>query len=167
MAVALILHNIRSSYNVGSILRTADGLGAERVYLTGYTPYPNAKKDIRPPHIANKVDSRIKKTALGAEKTQPWAYFEDAAALIGRLKHRGYQVVALEQTKQAGNIKDFRASFKVALIVGSEIGGVDSSLLDLADAHVLIPMSGEKDSLNVSVAAAIALYSLADDFKLV
>lgn len=158
--IALIVHNVRSAHNVGSILRSADGLGASKVYLTGYSPYPAMRKDSRLPHIAAKLDQQIHKTALGAEKSVSWHHKDDIYGLLHDLKTDGYQIVALEQTKKAINLREFTPRSKIALIVGSEIGGIDPKILGLADKHIQIPMRGNKESFNVAVASALALYHL-------
>lgn len=158
--IALIVHNVRSTYNVGSILRSADGFGVNKVYLTGYTPYPTAKKDSRLPHLAAKTHRQIQKTALGAEKSISWHHIDDIYDLLDVLKSGGYQIVALEQTKKATLISKFKPKQDVALVVGSEVGGLPQTVLDICDRHVDIPMSGKKESFNVAVAAAIVLYHL-------
>ena len=158
--VVLVVHNVRSAYNVGSMMRTAEGLGVEDVYLTGFTPYPFFAKDSRPPHIAAKADRMIAKTALGAENSLKWSYKEKISELINEFRREDYSIVALEQTSEALLLPEFKLVPKVALIVGSEVGGLTTDVLDLADQHVQIPMQGAKESFNVSVAAAIALYHL-------
>lgn len=163
-SIVLVVHNVRSAHNVGSLLRTADGLGISRVYLTGYTPYPLSKDDIRLPHIATRVDHQIQKTALGAEKNVGWVHRQDIGSLIGILKNQEYKVVALEQTKNATDLKGFMPASDLALVVGSEVGGLDKSVLNMCDRHLQIPMSGQKESFNVAVAAAIALYHLKYNF---
>ena len=158
--IILIVHNVRSAHNVGSILRSADGFGAEEVYLTGYTPYPIASHDSRLPHIAKRTSARIAKTALGAENTVSWHHEPDIITLLGRLKERGCMVAALEQTPASKNLADFRCRQPVALVVGSETSGLEKEVLRAADVHLLIPMLGAKESYNVAAAAAVALYHL-------
>lgn len=158
-SIVLVVHNVRSAHNVGSILRSADGFGAEHVYLSGYSPYPEAKDDTRLPHISKRVAAQIKKTALGAENSVQWTYRDDIAGLINELK-KNYQVAALEQTPKATPLQDFKASQDIALIVGSEIGGLEPRVLKLVDLHLEIPMKGQKESFNVAIAAAVAMYSL-------
>jgi tRNA G18 (ribose-2'-O)-methylase SpoU len=142
------------------MLRTADGFGIRRVFLTGYTPYPASKKDPRLPHLRNRIDRQINKTALGAEMAVAWVYRQDVSEVIDDLKSSGYMVMALEQTKRAQNLNDFKPSGKTALIVGSEINGLEKSILEHVTLHLQIPMLGKKESFNVAVAAAIALYHL-------
>lgn len=158
--IILIAHNVRSTHNVGSLLRTANGLGIEKVYLTGYTPYPLANNDKRLPHLAAKLDRQIAKTALGAEKTTAWQYQEDLFKLISDLKVRGYVVAALEQTKDSIDLADYKSPSKLALVVGREVEGLETEVLDVADLSLEIPMKGTKESFNVSIAAGIALYTL-------
>lgn len=159
-SIVLVVHNVRSAHNVGSVLRTAEGLGIDQVYLTGYSPYPLSKDDARLPHLAAKTHKQISKTALGAENSLKWTRQEDISRLIKDLKMENYQIVALEQTRTATDLTKFKSGSDLALIVGSELGGLDKSVLDLCDVHIHIPMSGKKESFNVSVAAAIALYHL-------
>lgn len=154
----LIAHNLRSTHNVGSLLRTAEGLGVSHVYLTGYTPYPEKDGDVRLPHIARKVAKDIIKTALDAETMIPWTQAEDVEAVIADLKLNGYVVVAVEQTKTSQQLPDFKPSDKVALLVGREVEGVEPEVLDLCETAVEIPMFGRKESFNVVQAAAMALY---------
>lgn len=156
--VVLIAHNIRSTYNVGSLLRTCDGLGTQKVYLTGYTPYPKHKNDARLPHLATKIDKEISKTALGAEKTVPWEYQEDIFDVIGHLKAEDFTIAALEQTPKSTSLLDFKAPAKLALIVGREVEGIEAEVLAMTDQTIEIPMHGQKESFNVVIAAAIAIY---------
>lgn len=157
-SIILIGHNLRSCNNVGSLLRTADGIGVETVYLTGYTPYPMHNGDSRLPHIARKVHARISKTALGAEKTVNWNQQADVFMLISRLKNDGYTVGALEQTKHSANITTWTAPHKFALLVGRETEGIETDVLSACDVCLEIPMYGQKESFNVVQAAAMALY---------
>jgi len=140
----LVLPNIRSGHNVGAIFRTADGSGVDKLYITGYTPCP--------PH------TQIDKVSLGAEKWMPWEYYKQAGTLLKKLKKMGYNIVALEQTKVSKNIFDWQPKFPIALVLGNEKTGVPKSLLKYCDESVEIPMAGKKNSLNVSVAAGIAMY---------
>jgi tRNA G18 (ribose-2'-O)-methylase SpoU len=157
--VVLVVHNVRSTHNVGSLLRTADGLGIEAVYLTGHTPYPAGPDDQRLPHIAQKTSRQIHKTALGAEHSVKW-YKTDIENCLARLSSAGYELVALEQTAGATELKRYNAPEKVALIVGNEIDGLDNVVLKRVNQHLEIAMRGQKESFNVAVAAAIALYWL-------
>ncbi|HSX45814.1 MAG TPA: TrmH family RNA methyltransferase [Candidatus Saccharimonadia bacterium] len=156
--LVLVAHNLRSTHNVGSLLRTADGFAAE-VWLSGYTPFPLMPDDPRLPHLAAKIDKRIAKTALGAEKSVTWKHFPEITDAIDELKRQGFSVVALEQASGATKLPDFRPPDKSAIIVGREVEGIEVEVLAFCDSIVEIPMLGSKESFNVSVAAAIALYA--------
>lgn len=159
-SLVLIIHNIRSCHNVGSLLRTAEGIGVSKVYLTGITPYPLTNKDSRLPHIAQKLHKQIQKTALGAETTLDWEHEEDISGLIARLKTDGYVIGGLEQTANSTPLPEYRAPAKFALIVGNEVEGLDTQTLESCDVTLEIPMFGEKESYNVVQAAAMALYQV-------
>lgn len=156
-SVVLIAHNLRSCHNVGSLLRTAEGLGIDTLYLTGYTPYPILTHDKRLPHIANKMHRQIIKTALGAQDSVNWMQSEDILPIINDLRHSGYLIVSLEQTK-AIDITEWMPPEKIAVIVGRETEGIESEVLNMSDIIVEIPMSGKKESFNVVQAAAMALF---------
>ena len=141
-----VLNNIRSLYNVGSLFRTADGAGLEKLWLCGITGIPPSPK--------------ISKTALGAEKSVPWEYASSARQCIEKLKTEGYEIILLEQTPQSLPVEDFRPRAKICLVLGNEISGVAEDLLPLCDQALEIPMSGLKISLNVTVAFGIAAYQL-------
>lgn len=148
--LSLILPNIRSCHNVGSVFRTADGCGFEKLYLCGYTATP--------PKI------QIDKVALGAEKWIPWEQYENPVACIEALRARGVQIVALEKSATSIPLNEFVPTEPMALILGNEVDGVSEELLALADTVVHIPMLGKKESLNVSIAAGIAMYALQQKF---
>ncbi|HET7059989.1 MAG TPA: TrmH family RNA methyltransferase [Candidatus Saccharimonadales bacterium] len=156
--IILIAHNLRSAHNVGSLLRTAEGLGAEQIYLTGYTPYPRGNGDTRLPHLAAKIDKQIAKTALGAEKTVSWRYDEKIEPLMGELQKKGFTVAALEQAADSVKLPGYKAPEKIVFIVGREVEGIEPAILALCDEIIEIPMSGQKESFNVVQAAAMALY---------
>lgn len=158
--IALIAHNLRSTHNVGSLLRTADGLGVKEVYLTGYTPYPVANDDTRLPHIAQKLTKQIAKTALGAEKRNFWHHYENIEEAIQILKTKGYVIAGLEQSTKSIPLSEFVPPAKIGLIVGREVEGIEPEVQKLCDVILEIPMVGQKESFNVSVAAAMALYHL-------
>jgi tRNA G18 (ribose-2'-O)-methylase SpoU len=159
--LVVIAHDIRSTHNVGSLLRTAEGLGVGHLYFSGYTPFPHlAEGDPRLPHIAAKLDRQIAKTALGAETLVPWSRAEDVLQLIARLKADGYQVIALEQTNHSIQLPDYHPTERVALLLGREVEGVDAAVLAACDQTLEIPMFGQKESFNVVQAAAMALYCL-------
>ncbi len=150
----LILHNIRSAHNVGSIFRTADAAGVSSIILCGYSPAPIEKGKARPD---------IAKVALGAEKEIPWSVEESLDKTIRALKEKGFTVCALERTEGAKDIFSYQAPQKLALIVGNEVHGVQGETLSEMDAVLSIPMRGMKESLNVSVATGVALYALLRD----
>jgi 23S rRNA (guanosine2251-2'-O)-methyltransferase len=158
--IVVIAHDMRSAHNVGSLLRTAEGLGVECVYLSGYTPYPHADGDGRLPHEAATAHRRIIKTSLGAEALQRWEHIGDVDTLLDRLAADGFEICALEQTSGSVPLADYVPSGAVALLLGREVDGVEPSLLDKAAAHLEIPMYGRKESYNVVQAAAMALYAL-------
>jgi len=162
--LVVIAHNLRSTHNVGSLLRTAEGLGIEKVILSGYTPYPIAPKDERLPHLAKKIDKDIRKTALGAEALISWEHQTDIQETIQELRKNGYMIVALEQAKDSISLPEFCKNTPpeqpIALILGREVEGVESEVLKLCDKIVEIPMRGKKESFNVIQAAAIAMYIL-------
>ncbi|XKT74613.1 MAG: TrmH family RNA methyltransferase [Patescibacteria group bacterium UBA2163] len=145
----LIINDVRSTHNVGSLFRTADGMGVKKVFLTGYTPHPVDR--------FGRKDMRIAKVALGAEESLAWES-GDIDTVITSLKEEGVTVVALEQTPGAVSLAAYTAAGDTALIVGNEIDGVSETVCALADAVVEIPMKGKKESLNVSNAGAIALF---------
>ena len=156
--IIVIAHNIRSTHNVGSIFRTAEGFGIQKIILSGYTPYPIQAGDSRLPHIARKLQAQIHKTALGAEEL---VQFEHQPNLdISHLKREGYTIVGLEQTENSISISAFQVPKKVALILGEEVNGIPGDIITLCDSCIEIPMKGKKESFNVSVAAGIALYAL-------
>lgn len=157
--IFLIAHNLRSCHNVGSLLRTAEGLGVDRVFLTGYTPYPVSPKDARLPHLAAKQTRHIEKTALGATKTVAWEHTE-LDLLLPRLKSQNTVLAALEQSAASLPLTTFRCPGKIALLIGNETEGVELGLLSRMDHILEIPMLGKKESFNVTQAAAIALFYL-------
>jgi tRNA G18 (ribose-2'-O)-methylase SpoU len=151
--------DIRSTYNIGSILRTCDGFGIKNVYCGGLTPHTDTSD--QPPHIRAKWLKEISKTALGAEQTVKMKYFEDPEMLIKYLRDAGYEVVALEQSDNSIPLSSFHSSSEnIAIILGSETKGLPESILKLCSKVLEIPMSGAKESFNVSVACGICLYHL-------
>lgn len=159
--LVLIAHNVRSTHNVGSFLRTCDGLGVGRVLLTGYSPYPaGSANDSRLPHIAIKLDKQISKTALGAEKTINWQHYDEIGPALTELRSQGFTIAALEQTTDSVPLGGFTGADKLAIIVGREVEGIEPEVLALCDIAIEIPMHGQKESFNVAIAAAIALYQL-------
>lgn len=140
----IVLPNIRSCHNVGAMFRTADGAGVNKIYLTGYTPKPE--------------DIKVTKVSLGAEKWVSWQYEKQAWRVLKQLKSEGYNIVALEQTKNSVNIYKWKPKLPLVLVVGNEKTGVTKGLIKYCDESIEIPMKGKKNSLNVSVAAGIAMY---------
>lgn len=154
--LTVILYNIRSTYNVGAILRTCDCLGVSEVVFTGYTPF----FDKGLPYEQEKLRKQIHKTALGAEETLNWRRAE-IQPTIDQLKERGYQIIALEQGNNSLNLADSPdLPEKIALILGEEVHGIPDELLKSCDHLLEIPMLGQKESFNVSVATGIALWEL-------
>lgn len=143
---------------MGSLLRTADGLGVGKVYLSGYSPYPLAEDDERLPHLARKIDKQIVKTALGAEKSVTWKHEPDINKLLAELRTQGFAIAALEQTPDSATLPDFEPPDKLAIIVGREVEGLETEVLEACDLALEIPMFGRKESFNVVQAAAMALY---------
>lgn len=153
--ICLVLDNIRSAHNLGSILRTAEGAGVSELYLCGLTPSPDKN-----PAVA--------KTALGSEKRLAWQWQANSLRCCEQLKEMGFQIVCLEAAPQARSIFSESLKYsnsKISLVLGSEPAGVDPAIIELADEVIYIPMSGEKSSLNVSVACGIALYSVLAAFQ--
>jgi len=154
--IRLILDNIRSVHNAGSIFRTAETLSISRIYCLGTTPVPLDRFGRKRADFA--------KVALGAEEMVPWEHVqnEGAAKLLRSLKKEGFVVVALEQAKDSIDYKEVHVGEKTLVILGAEVAGVSKELLDVADVSAEIPLAGQKESLNVSVAAGIFLYRLLD-----
>ncbi len=146
--VIVVLDNIRSMHNVGSVFRTSDAFLLEAIFLCGYTP--------QPPH------RDINKTALGATETVDWIYFPATTDAVSQLKNNGYKVFGIEQTQESISLDKFEATAKgkLAVVFGNEVEGVDADVLQLCDGSVEIPQLGTKHSLNISVAAGIILWKL-------
>lgn len=169
MNLILVLHNIRSTHNVGSILRTADGLGVSKVIFSGYTPRVNDTREL--PHLREKLNKQIAKTALGAEKYVDHYATDDIKKELGRLKNEGFMIAGLENNLQTekpilqmkvDSFSQIRSALqsKVVLVLGEEVEGIEKSLYDMIDVFLEIPMVGQKESFNVSVATGIACYVL-------
>lgn len=148
---AVIAADVRSVHNVGSFFRTCDAAGVSVLYLCGITPSPLDR--------FGRVRQDVHKTALGAEHSVPWKYEASVKELILRLKEEGYAICALEQSAHSIDYRTYESHKKVALVVGNEPTGLSEEILSLCDVHLEIPMCGEKESLNVSVALGIALYA--------
>jgi 23S rRNA (guanosine2251-2'-O)-methyltransferase len=158
--IILVAHNVRSTHNVGSLLRTAEGLGVHKVILSGYTPHPRHQHDRRLPHEADKIAKQINKTALGAEDMVKWEYHADILPVLAKLKKDGYIVAALEQTDDAHLLHTYHPPHKIAIVVGREVEGIETEILDACDVALEIHMFGKKESYNVAQAAAMALYHI-------
>lgn len=156
----LIAHDIRSAHNVGALLRTAECLGINHVYFTGYTPYPATPHDERLPHIAAKLSRQIEKTALGTERLVEWSHEPDIVELITKLRNNNFTIVGLEQDSRSIPLSDYDAPDKIALLIGREVEGIAQDLREMCNVLVEIPQSGQKESLNVVQATAIALYCM-------
>ena len=152
MQTVVILDNIRSVHNVGSIFRTADAAGVDEIILCGYTPQPIDR--------FGRPRSDLGKVALGAEKSITWKHVEDIKSLIFELQKDGFKVVAIEQAKNSVDYKEIDVGEKIAFIFGNEPDGIEKEILDICDVVAEIPMKGEKESLNVSVAAGISLFHI-------
>lgn len=157
--LAVIIADIRSLHNVGSILRSADGFGVSHIYYAGYTPYPLQPNDTRLPHESRRITTQIHKTALGAENL-PSSLHTTTNDALQAAKADGYTIVALEQSDNSLDITKFTPSGDIALLLGNEVAGISDSVLQDVDVILEIPMFGSKESFNVSVATGIALYQL-------
>ncbi len=141
----VLLEDVRSRHNVGSIFRTADAFGAERVILCGYTP--------KPPH------REIEKTALGATDSVPWEHAPNARTAVQNLQNQGYTVWSVEQTLNAISLNEIKsATTPTAVVFGNELNGVSDEVIQVCDGSIVIPQHGSKHSLNVSVCAGIVLW---------
>ena len=162
--VVLVLHNIRSCYNVGAILRTAEGFGVKKVILSGYTPRVHDENAL--PHSREKLDKEIHKTALGAEDLVKIKSVDDIKTEILKYRTEGVIIVGLENNIK-GNVYQLndprlkeKLGKKIVLVLGEEVNGIDPELYNLMNLFVEIPMRGKKESFNVSVATGIALYGI-------
>ncbi|MCX6735638.1 MAG: TrmH family RNA methyltransferase [Candidatus Parcubacteria bacterium] len=148
----IILPDVRSSYNVGSVFRTADAAGVSKIFLVGYTPCPEDR--------FKRANKEIGKTALGAEKTVSWEHEDDIFTLLKKLKKEGFQIIAVEQSLKSVDYKKVTLTEKTALLFGNEVEGVSQVVLDECDIIAEIPMLGGKESLNVSVSVGVALFRM-------
>lgn len=139
-----ILVSLRSLYNVGSIFRTADALGVEKIYLTGFTGTPKQAK--------------VGKTALGAEKSVDWEYVKSTSEVVKTLKSQGYEIIGLEKSETSLDAFSWKPSEKTAILLGNEERGLSDRIMNLCDKVIHLPMEGIKESLNVSVAAGAIGY---------
>jgi len=144
LPISILVENVRSVHNVGSIFRSADGFGANKIYLTGYTACPPR--------------TDLSKTALGAENAVPWVHYDNSLDAAKEILNNGISLVLLEQTIKSKHIYDINWRFPICFIVGNEVNGVSEELSKIATVHAEIPMRGVKQSLNVSVATGVAGY---------
>ena len=151
LPISILVENVRSVHNVGSIFRSADGFGAEKIYLTGYTAHP-PREDLH-------------KTALGAEDVVPWEYIENPIEAAEKIKNLNIPLILVEQTHESKSIYDIDFQFPICFIVGNEVTGVSEELSNLADSHIEIPMHGIKQSLNVSVAVGVVGYEFSRHYN--
>jgi 23S rRNA (guanosine2251-2'-O)-methyltransferase len=149
--IVVLLHNVRSAHNVGSIFRTAEGAGVSKIYLSGYTPQPIDR--------FGRVQPAITKTALGADKFLKWEYYRNPYAVIAKLREEGMHIVGVEQAAASIDYRKFKPKKSTLYIFGNEVRGVSPALLKKCDAVVEIPMHGKKESLNVAVTAGIILFN--------
>lgn len=149
MPLVIVLDNIRSLHNVGSVFRTADAFRISEIYLCGYTGTPPNKE--------------IYKTALGATETVNWKYFKTTREAVDHLKNGDFRICSVEQTENATSLHQFSFSIgeKIALIFGNEVYGVEQDIIDLSDECIVIPQTGSKHSLNISVAVGIVVWEIA------
>ena len=152
MLTKVILQDVRSVHNVGSIFRTADAAGVGEIYLCGYTPQPIDR--------FGRERADFVKVSLGAEKTVKWKHFENTIDALKELKENDFTIIAIEQAKNSTDYKNIKISNKTAFVFGNEPKGVSKEVLDKCDIIAEIPMKGDKESLNVSVSAGIALFRI-------
>ncbi len=157
--IVIVLHNIRSVFNVASAFRTAEGAGARRVYITGYTPSPVDR--------FGNMREAFTKVSLGAEKTLPWKCIKKIDSAIDEIRNEGFTVVGVEQSPDSISyanlsIRKKLHNARVAFVFGNEVRGLSSSVLRKTDILIEIPMAGEKESLNVSVALGVILFTFRD-----
>jgi tRNA G18 (ribose-2'-O)-methylase SpoU len=157
--IVLILEDIRSTHNVGSIFRSAECFGVKHIYICGYTPYPKLDNDTRLPHISEKLNRQISKTALGAEKIVPFSVFESFDQILIELKNNQYYIIGIEQDSGSLPLSPSNIKNKSALILGNEIKGISEWTKQQCDVILEITQYGQKESLNVASAAAISLYA--------
>ncbi len=151
--IYVVLDNIRSLYNVGSIFRTSDGVMAQKIYLCGMTGMPPRKE--------------ISKTSLGADQTVPWEYREKTVDVIKELKENGIRIVTLELTEPSRHYANVDFDFPVALVLGHETDGIKDEVMEMADLSIEIPMLGRANSLNVATSYGIAVYQLLNKYNLI
>ena len=163
--VYLLVNNVRSAYNVGSLFRLCDAVRVEKLFLTGYTPYPKTAGDNRPAYVASRADRAIRKAGLAGVSSVPWEHHENPIKICQELKKQCVKIVSIEQSEVSQNYLSFLRSLKytdgikVCFVVVHERDGVDKELLAISDAVLDIPMKGEGKSLNVAMAATVVLFA--------
>lgn len=150
----LVLHNIRSVYNIGALFRTADAVGVTKIIISGYSPTPLDR--------FGRIRDDVVKSALGAEQLIPWEYVKTPFRKIKQLQQQGYVVVGLEQDARSVDYKKIKKTQKMVFVLGTETTGMTKKMRDICDVLAEIPMRGKKESLNVSVAGGIFLYRILD-----
>jgi tRNA G18 (ribose-2'-O)-methylase SpoU len=148
----LIIHNVRSVQNVGAMFRTADAVGIDKIYLTGYTPTPLDR--------FGRKRGDLVKSALGAEEFVSWEQKKNISSLLLKLKQEKFLIIGIEQDKKSVDYKKVKLTSRNAFIVGAEVTGIPKNILQKCDIIAEIPMQGKKESLNVSVACGIALFGI-------
>lgn len=150
--VKVVLHNIRSMHNVGSVFRSGDAFGISEIILSGYSPTPPRDE--------------ITKTAIGAEEFVDWRFVAHIEKELDKLKEDGYTILGLEQTDSSVSLLDLKiwVDQKICILMGNEVSGIDSNLLPLIDTFVMIPQFGQKHSLNVSVATGVTFYAILEKY---
>jgi tRNA G18 (ribose-2'-O)-methylase SpoU len=148
--IAILLHNVRSVHNVGSIFRTADAAGVSTVHLTGLTPAPIDR--------FGRIRKELAKTALGAERSVAWEHTRSLAVVLKKLHRDGWKIVGVEQDKRASDYRTVRVRRKTLFVFGNEVNGLSKAARDACDELIEIPMHGTKESLNVAVAAGVILF---------
>lgn len=159
--ISLVLPNIRSAYNVGNIMRSAEIFSVKHIYFAGYTPYPIIKgKDNRLPHLAQKLHNKISKTSLGAESIVPFTTHQSFSMAVNAATRDGNRIYALEISPKSVPLNEFKLVSKSAFILGNEVDGINLKSVENLDGIIQIPQYGTKESLNVSAACSILLYDL-------
>ena len=148
----VLLHDIRSTHNVGAIFRTADAAGIEKIFLSGYTPTPIDR-------FGREV-KELSKVALGGENSVAWEYIESPHNVIGALKNSGFEIIAIEQDKKAQDYKKVKPKFPALFVMGNEVDGISKDILKECDVIAEISMKGKKESLNVAVSFGIAVFRM-------
>ncbi len=153
MPLVVVLDNVRSCHNIGSVFRTSDALLVEKIYLCGITSTP--------------PDKEIRKTALGAENSVAWEYLTSTLEIVSRLKEEGYVIVAIEQVEKSISLENYvpPENIKLALVFGNEVKGVQQEVVDVCDFALEIPQYGTKHSFNISVSVGIVLWDLCNKIR--